>query len=515
MKNFKKILALVLSLIVAMAIFAGCGPKRERAEEALGEELTWEEKFGGETVTLTWCFPDARGVIDYGEWDRIQNAVNEITVREINTRIDIELIPLGEYTEKMSLKYAADEPWDIAFCGTQWNSYPNAVSQEVLEPLNYDYMRTYMPETMAMLDQRYFNALTINGQLYGVPLQQIYVRQNGIRFEIDWAEELGFDWASVKDFEDLEPYFDTLLANGYTECFMGAGEGMMENIISYMGFDTLIGSAFPGVIRVTDEGCKVVNQYESEEFKYIAGLMQKWFEKGYFTDGVMFGGQDNYNFTDVDRNPVSLEPVVKPGGDAMATMKLDNGVTIKTVPIGDPAVLTTSSIMQTTMVVSANTTHPGRALAFINLLNTNEELVNLLCYGQKDIDWKWKDEANKLIEIEWGAYPGNEAFFVGNSFLTYHVHESQIGCWDETKKINSEAKTSPLLGFTFDASPVRAKVAAINGYIDAYLEPVLCGMGEGGSEAAIANLNKFLYDNGLQDILNEMQRQIDAWLASK
>jgi hypothetical protein len=51
--------------------------------------------------------------------------------------------------------------------------------------------------------------------------------------------------------------------------------------------------------------------------------------------------------------------------------------------------------------------------------------------------------------------------------------------------------------------------------IDDYLIPILCGMGEGGYEAAIAELNQFLYDNGLQDILNEMQRQVDAWLASK
>ena len=114
MKNFVKILALVLSLLMLMSVFAGCGKENEKAKEPLGANLTKEEKFA-EPVTLTWCFPDARGAADFSEWDRIVAAINEITQREINTTINIEVIPLGEYTEKMSLKYAANERWDIAF----------------------------------------------------------------------------------------------------------------------------------------------------------------------------------------------------------------------------------------------------------------------------------------------------------------------------------------------------------------------------------------------------------------
>lgn len=512
MKNFKKILALVLSVLMVLTIFAGCGPKKsDKANEPLGADLTKEEKFA-EHVTLTWCFPDARGAADFTEWDRIVEAINEITMREINATINIEVIPLGEYTEKMSLKYGANERWDICFSGSQWNGYASAVSNGAFEALTDEYTKTYLAETLATLEPEYLKAVTIDGNLYGVPLQQIYVRQNGIKFEIDWAEELGFDWASVKTYEDLEPYYDLLRANGYDECFFSAGEGLMENVSSYMGMDNLISTVFPGAIRITDGTCKVINQYETAEFKYIADLMAKWYNAGYFTDAVAFGGQDN-NF-DEDRHPVSFEPVVKPGGDAIATQKMTNGTTIKTVPIGG-GVLTTSSIAQTILAVSQNCPYPGRALAFINLLNTNEELLNLVCFGEEGIDWNWEDKDNKLIYIEEGAYPGNEPFLVGNTFLSYHVDESQIGCWEETKKINSEAEASPLLGFTFDSRPIRAQMSTINGNIDEYLEPILCGMGEGGTEAAIANLNEFLYDAGLQDILDEMQRQVDEWLAEQ
>lgn len=516
MKTFKKILALTLALMMVMAIFAGCDSKKEeKANEPLGENLTKEEKFA-ERVTLTWCYPDSRGAADFIEWDRIVAAINEITEREINTTINVEVIPLAEYTEKMSLKYAANERWDVAFCGTQWNPYSNAVSQKVLESLSEDYLKTYMPQTMATMDPLYFDALTINGNLYGIPLEQIYVRQNGIRFETDWADELGFDWTSVQSLEDLEPYYEILLQNNYTECFFGADDKLMENTSSFMGLDNLVSTNFPGAIHVDDATCRVINQYETEEFKYIASLMKKWHDTGYFSDAALNGGQANtyyeYEYGE-SRHPVGLEPVVKPGGDAIATMK-NKGITVKTIPIGS-AVLTTSSVAQTAMVVSRNSQYPGRALAFIELLNTNAELLNLICFGQEGVDWTWEDEENKVMNLDDSAYPGNEPFFVGNTFLSYYVDESQVGCWEETKYINQTAALSPLYGFTFDSMPVRSQMAAINANLDAQLEPVLCGMGNGTVDEAIAELNKYLYDNGLQDILDEMQRQVDEWLASK
>ena len=516
MKNFAKILALVLSVLMLLSVFAGCSNNKiKRAEEPLGENVTKEEKFA-EHVTLTWCYVDTGGGTSPG-WERIAKAVNEIAEREINASINIEVIPLAEYDSKMSMKYAANERWDIAFCGTQWNPYANAVSQKVLEPLSEDYLKTYMPQTMENLDSRYFSALTVDGQLYGIPLEQIYVRQNGIRFETDWAEELGFDWASIQSLEDLEPYFDLLLQNNYTECFFSAGEGLMENISSAMGFDNLVSTMFPGAIRFTDETCQVINQYESDEFYYIASLMQKWHDAGYFSDAALNGGQQNDYYAEEygeSRHPVKLEPVVKPGGDEIATMLDKNGATIKTIPFGS-AVLTTSSVTQTVMVVSRNAEYPGRALAFIELLNTNEELLNLICYGQEDVDWWWVDEENKVIEVDTSMYPGNEAFFVGNTFLSYVISSDMVGCWEETKQINANAVESPLYGFTFDTKPVRSQMAAINANLDAYLDPVLAGMGEGGVDAAIASLNDYLYKNGLQDILDEMQSQVNAWLAEK
>ena len=178
----KKILALALALTMVLALFAGCntgvedpGPiSTELTIGSEGETIAKEELFK-DHVTLTWCFPDALGAGDFSEWDRIVDAINEITEKEINATINIEIIPLGEYTEKMSMKYVADEPWDICFSGL-WNPYIDSVGQGAFLELPMDFMKTYANESLEVINPVAFEALTLNGKLYGMPIQQIYVQ---------------------------------------------------------------------------------------------------------------------------------------------------------------------------------------------------------------------------------------------------------------------------------------------------------------------------------------------------
>ena len=519
----KKILSLSLALIMILSLFAGCNQSKKPGDGPISNEatvatddsgnvketLSWEEKFG-EHVTLTWCFPDARGVASFAEWDRIVEAINEITKKEINATINIEIIPLGEYTDKMSMKYIADEKWDICFSGL-WNPYADAVGQGAFVELPMSFLQTYAPESLEVLNPVAFEALTLDGKLYAMPIQQIYVRQSSIQFETDWAKELNFDWESVKTLEDLEPYFDLLLANGYTECLFSTGKGLMDNLQSYLEYDYLSTNLTPGVVNVYDSNRKVYNQYESAEFRELAMLMKKWHDKGYFTDAAISGDQENPGFEE-DRHPVSFSSTNAPGDDEISSR--DFKTTVRRVSIGKPAVMTTTGINVTTMAVSANCENPGRAMAFINLLNTNEELLNLICHGEEGVDWNWVDKEQKLIEATEYACPGNYAFLVGNGFIEYYVDPAMVGAWKETAQINATAAGSSILGFTFNAEPVSGELANMNALIDEQVDRILTGMA-GDVDAAIAKLNADLYAAGLEIVLDEMQAQVDAWAATK
>ena len=514
MKNTKKILALALVLVMALSLFAGCA--QTNAGTTTGPQSTETYATGGETiaatdlfkehVTLHYVFVDAKGVADYAEWDRIVDAVNEITEAKINATIEFEVVPLGDFASKMSAKYQANEPWDVTFSGA-WNAFaPNAAAGAYAE-LSLDFLNTYAPNAMKLINQTAFEAVTVNGKIYGVPLQQIYVRTSAVRYDKDFMASIGADMSSITKLEDLEPVLQKMVETGTVNVAYANNIGEMYNLGSYFDFDYLVNYSTPGVVIDTDTSCTVVNQYATETFKNYAYLMKDWYDKGYFDDSLLVGGESGN-----ENRMIDIDPAYKPGNEASQSATED--LNLGCVAIGD-AVLTTSAINATTHVISANSQNPGRAMAFIDLLTSDAELLNLLVNGQEGVDWNWVNEDIKLIEKTDSGYPGAYAFLVGNTFLEYYTdavaaandYQGQIA------EINMNAKGSPILGFSFDATNVANEIANCNAIIDEYLAPLMAGAVD-DVDAAIAELNNQLELAGMQAILDEMQTQVNAWKAA-
>lgn len=503
----KKIIALLLALIMAVSMVACNTPSNNPGTTpgtdsgtASGNDVTPSTDAKGpfdEHVTLKYIFVDPTGISEYAGWQRIVDAVNAITKEKINATIDIEVIPLGEFNDKMAMKYLGGEEFDVVFTGA-WNNYAVAVGQGAYAELTPEMLETYAADTMAVLNESSWEALTIDGKIYGVPLQQIWVRQMAVRFNVDKAKSYNFDYTKITDLADIEPYLQALKAAGEEFIFYAPFAGITNTY--YLGYDVVSG---PGAVVYDAETPVVENMYASKAFADYAKLMKKWYDAGYIHPEVL---------TDMDKNlfAVDLNPAHKPGGDATETV--NRGYNIEGVPVGGTA-LATSGIVSTNLAVGATSKNPERALAFINLLNTDAELLNLLCHGIEGTDWEFVDKENGVIK-KLGEYPGNLSFLVGNVFNEYYVDASQVGSWEETAKMNAEAPGSCILGFTFNTEPVSTELANINAVVSARIGAIITGQVD-DVDAAIADMNKALEDAGLSTVLAEMQSQIDEWLESK
>ncbi len=268
-----------------------------------------------------------------------------------------------------------------------------------------------------------------------------------------------------------------------------------------MGLDALINAKTPGVVYYNEENPTVVNQYATEEFIAVAHLMKKWNDAGYIHPEAILDTTLEADFA------VDINPAYKPGGDATETGT--RGYTVVSVPFGDAA-LTTSAITATNLAVGATSQNPERALAFINLLNTDPALLNLLCHGIEGTDYEFVDKDNKVIKAIDGTYPGAFSFLVGNVFNDYYTDPTQVGSWEETAEINNNAPGSCILGFAFNAEPVSTEIAAMDAIVAAQLPAICCGEVE-DVDAAIAAMNADLEAAGLSVVLAEMQAQLDAW----
>ena len=78
---------------------------------------------------------------------------------------------------------------------------------------------------------------------------------------------------------------------------------------------------------------------------------------------------------------------------------------------------------------------------------------------------------------------------------------------------NNNALVSIGSGFTFDSSAVSTQYTAVDNVYSQYQKAIEFGFSD--PETAIAEMNSAMMTAGLQDIIDEKQRQFDAWLATK
>ena len=263
------------------------------------------------------------------------------------------------------------------------------------------------------------------------------------------------------------------------------------------GWDYICDSWTPGAISVYDDSCTVINQFETAEFRELAQLMYKWRQKGYFIDGYVSSSEIH---------PVYIAANAEYGA-------WFEGKSVHIVPIGQ-SIIKADDVNTACIAISRNCKNPGRALAFINLLYSDEELLNLICHGQEGIDWTWADKENKVIDVNYEGYPGSYATFVGNAFNEYYTGIDQVGSKERVLQANENAVVSPILGFSYNGSQKHEEINRCTEIVCEYVWGILGGWA-GDPDAAIAKMNAELYEAGLQDVLDDMQKQVDEWKATR
>ncbi|RED64420.1 ABC transporter substrate-binding protein [Cohnella phaseoli] len=474
----------------------GTSTQEAPSETASGESL--------EPVTLKWLVPKT---FNMNKADEVFAAINKITQEKINATIDFTLVELGEYDQKVSMMLAANESFDIAFTSNWINPYIPNVAKGAYAALD-DILEKYAPQTIAGTNAAVWDAIKVDGKIYATPIQQIYARQFGLMFKKELLDKYKFDYTNVKKLEDLEPYLQQIKENE-PDLFPieGVGSNIWENGLNYFGFDALVGTRTPGAVKSFGD-LKAVNQYESQEFKDYVELMRSWYQKGYIQKDA---ATTTTNYRSQGKYAIVTDPVTKPGGDVEFSSSQAGGIPYVAHGMGDRP-LTTGSIQASMNAINKNSQHPERALMFIDLLNSDPEILNLVVFGLEGLSYT-KSADGKVTQKMDGAYDGVYNFFVGNVFNTFYTEGQPDGMWEETAKINMEAKPSVALGFVFNSDPVSNELAKAQAVIDQYLKALASGSVD--VDKVLPEFIQKLKNAGSEAIIAELQKQLDAWAAKK
>lgn len=455
-------------------------------------------------VKLVWYFTGS----PQPDGDLVYAKANELLAK-YGLDVDFKIIDWGSYDEKMRVKIAASEEFDLCFTANWINNYYQNVAKGAFLPLDAMLAKD-APKLKATVPDSIWSATRVDGKVYGLINYQISAMTNGIWFRNDLLDKYKFDPKSVKKISDLEPFL-AAVKKGDPSMFPAINNfpGRMIGFVNAtLGFDEVGGRAVPGVVRLGDKGLKVVNQFASKEVMDYFKLMRDWYQKGYIR-------QDAISIKDINpeikagRISCGFEGTHKPGGDAEYAAMY--GFPVTSVAISKP-VLLTSSIIATMNAVSRTSKNPDEAVRFMEILNSDKELYNLVTYGIEGMHYK-KLGPNRIEVLPGSKYNTGTAWEFASTFNAYLLPGQPDSVWDDTKKINASAVPSPIIGFNFNPDPVNSEIAQCNSVVDEFL-PAL----ETGSYDPAAQMPQFLAKldkAGAPKIIAEMQKQIDAWKATK
>lgn len=489
-KSRKKwLLPLTLLLSVSMLLSACGGDKKEAASEGGTAE---------NPVELIWYTIGAPPK----DLDKVEAEINKYTAEKIGVTVDIKMIDFGDYTQKMQVMAASGEPMDILFTSSWAFDYVQNARKGAFMELD-ELLETHGQGIKEVLDPAFLEGSKVDGHNYAIPANKELPAQDVWRFNKNLVDKYDLDISNVKSLESLEPLLKTIKENEPNIVPFAVASDYTQTL----PFDYVI-EKLPMAVRLDDkEELKVINFLEAPETMEAFKTMHKYYKAGYISPeaATTTSTQDLMTSGNWFLDRANTQPFA----DNMWSASY--GYPVVSVPASDP-IIYNWSVMGSMQAISANSDHPEEAMKFLNLLNTDATLRNMVDFGIEGVHYK-KVSENVIENLPASKDYDMPTFSLGNIMLTYLNPEDPENKWDEFKKFNESGEPAPLLGFNFDPKNVTTELAAVNNVKEEFWAPLMTGTVD--PEEFIPKAVEKLNAAGLEKIMVEAQSQIDAWKASK
>lgn len=479
---------LFLCFLVASTMLMGC--KKEQNVES-NDKLLWYARINKQTAN-----------------EEVFQKANEMAKEKLGIGLDI--VALEDYDTKIQVINASGEDYDIVYTSGTINNYYKNVGDENFLALD-ELLPKYAPKLNSMFGEDVWDAVRVDGKIYGVVNQQIAARAPCYYVPKQNVELLGLDKEKYANasLEDYEEYLRKVKEKTGSFTYMaGFFTGGGEQIY---GMELVNGSNLPGAIRIDEENPKIINQYETEEFKNYIKLRAKWVQEG-LTSPMHVTEADLPKYADTPEGEVvpwlGFCNTYMPGVEN--DYKISYGVDVEILTKSRP-VMNGYSLTSTMSAINADTRFPEKSVEFMEMLHTDKDFYNLIAFGLEDKHYK-KVSENRIEVIDADAY-SQPVWAIGNMFNAYVIDGQEDNIWEETKKINDEAKRSPILGFSPDLDEIQLEVANCNTALDEYLDILNEGLMDVDTtyDAFIQKLKTA----GCDEMIRKLNEQLDEWRSSK
>lgn len=457
------------------------------------KEVFFPEELCGKTVNLTfrlWSGLEGGGVPavqehkirqadlacldELADDDQVFEEVNNYLADKIGVKLDVIKVGWGDYNQKMQVVINTGDKWDLCFTCSWANDYLQNAQKGAFLELD-DLLQKEGKEMYDKIDPRFWEAAKVGGVTYGVPSEKEIGSCPMWVFTKEYVDKYNIPYQDIHTLEDLEPYLKLIKENEPDVVPMY----LTKDYTAPTYMDKI---QDPVGIEYGDDTLTVKNVFETERMKSTLDTMRKYYLAGYINKDAATASDDK-----------SIKRFVTKGDGqpyAELTWGKDLGYEVVATQIMDTQI-TNASARGALTAINKNSEHPEKAMELLNLINTDQELRNMLNYGIEGVHW----EKVETTQEEKDAAAGKDYIYdykaklnpekqkdysapywvQGGLFNTYVMDNEPLDKWATFKEFNDASQEAPSFGFDFDLEPVSTQVAGFRNVLDEFGKSLYTG----------------------------------------
>lgn len=446
--------------------------------------------------------------------DSVEAKINEYLKDKINATVNIIMLESGQYEQKMSNMIAAGEYFDLAFAASYRLDYMVNAGLGAFVALD-DYLDTYLKDIAEQLPESMIDSARINGQLYALPTYKEAATQYGWIYRKDIADKYGIDMSQYKTLEDFKPVAQMLKDKEKSIQYPIDWDKSMDYVLEmyrpsrdmqYVApFNKMSYLEVPADIA---NGTEVVNHFDTDQ-TFVKKATDA--RRDYYLSGLV--KKDVATATDLlarfnSGKTFAYVGALKPGKAAEMQSSIPFEIAQAEITQPKQNILPGQGSMQ---VISTTSKNPERCARFLNLLNTDPYLKNLVIYGIEGKHYNMVGDKVQLIPDS-GYDLSGSTWAIGNVFIDKLKTTDPDGKLEQLKEFTDNSVKYLADTFVFDASAVDFKIAEVQNAVKEFGAIGALGSVDVDFDAEIAARKTALEKAGIDEIKAEMQRQYDEFV---
>lgn len=484
----KKKTLIGMACVMGMVLLAGC---QSAGTKGGAEETKVLEKSSNEdTVTLKWIQVGNGMPDNYDAW---LAQINPYLEEKIGVNLEVEIVPWGDWDNRRSVIVNSGEYFDILF--TDQTRYNAEAATGALYDMT-DLLKTKAPQLYDMIPEDYWRAASIGGKIYAVPTYKDSSVTEYFIWDKTKADQYGIDIQEVNSFETLHEALKKMKAGGEKTPYFMSKSGADFLVKDY--YDQL-GSGLSALgIRYDDNTKTVVNPMEQEDVLKQLDIVHKMYQEGIINGDAPTADDSNKYRTFFTCQGWS--------GAAASTWGPINGIdNCVAVQYGN-TVVSNTSVRGSLNAVYSGCKYPEKAILFLQLVNTDSKVRDLLYYGVEGENFVYTQDGKvDKKNSDWSM----AGYTQGTFFQVSQLATDEFNQWDEVRELNAGASPSVMLGFDMDTSSVETELASCRAVYEKYRAEFFTGARE--PRELIEVIKKELSAAGWERIREEAQKQVDDW----